>query len=193
VSFSEDVGRSRRGSGGADLDRRPKAHAPGAEREGRGDAGAETLEGGPVERVKELVVFQALDTAPLVATGDSGTQLASRLGVSRPAVSVLGKDPLATKDVEAGLTAPGCGLFFDDMNMLLEETHVLCARQMGKPGGRLERKRDRFWHSASLVAVAKEVFRPGREDGATADDGGEGGAPGEEPALSTKPTGLVRT
>src|SRR6185369_891816 len=91
------------GSGGADLDRRPKAHAPGAEREDRGDAGAETPEGGPVERVKQLVVFQALDPAPLVATGDGGAQLASRLGVSGPVVPVLGQDPLATKDADAGV------------------------------------------------------------------------------------------
>jgi hypothetical protein len=85
------------------------------------------LEGGPVERVKQLVVFQALDPAPLVATGDGGAQLASRLGVSGPVVPVLGQDPLATEDVDAGVTAPRCGMLFDDVNLLLKEADVVPA------------------------------------------------------------------
>jgi hypothetical protein len=63
------------------------------------------LEGGPVERVEELVGFQALDPTPLVTTGDSGAQLSSWLGVSGPVVPVLGQDPLATEDVDVRVTA----------------------------------------------------------------------------------------
>ena len=63
------------GSGGADLDGCPKAHAPCAEEEDGRSACAEHLEGSPVKRLKELVAFEALDAAPLVAARESGAEL----------------------------------------------------------------------------------------------------------------------
>src|SRR5437870_4189847 len=70
-------------SGGADLNRCSEAHAPRAEGEDGCDARAEAFEGGSIEPLKQLVLLDLFDSAPLVAAGERRAELATWLGVRR--------------------------------------------------------------------------------------------------------------
>ena len=162
-------------SGGADLHRGPKAHQPCAEGEDGGQAGSEGREGASVQVLEDAVAVKSLDSPPLVAAREGGTQLAPRFGIARFLVPALCQDPVAPKDVGAFFPASDGCLCFDVRHALSHQAHVGFMRRVGEGGRRREDDLDCPGHVPTVIVVPEEVRGPGGDDWLTAQDCRESG------------------